>query len=105
VQLIDVPSLITPTEAPPKLIAEYVRRLNTGCCAWVNTISPGPIDTPLYGKLGMSQEGGSQLAKLIPAGRFGDPGEIAKAVVFFASDECGFSVGSELLITGGMANL
>jgi NAD(P)-dependent dehydrogenase (short-subunit alcohol dehydrogenase family) len=71
----------------------------------LNTISPGPIDTPLYGKLGMSQEGASQLAKQIPEGRFGDPREIAKAVVFFASDECGFSVGSELLITGGMGNL
>lgn len=71
----------------------------------VNTISPGPIDTPLYGKLGMSQEGASQLAKQIPEGRFGNPREIAKAVVFFASDECGFSVGSELLVTGGMGNL
>jgi NAD(P)-dependent dehydrogenase (short-subunit alcohol dehydrogenase family) len=70
-----------------------------------NTISPGPIDTPLYGKLGMSHEGASQLQKLIPEGRFGDAKEIAKAVVFFASDECGFSVGSELLITGGMGNI
>jgi NAD(P)-dependent dehydrogenase (short-subunit alcohol dehydrogenase family) len=71
----------------------------------LNTISPGPIDTPLYSKLGMSQEGASQLARQIPEGRFGEPREIAKAVVFFASDECGFSVGSELLITGGMGNL
>jgi NAD(P)-dependent dehydrogenase (short-subunit alcohol dehydrogenase family) len=71
----------------------------------LNTISPGPIDTPLYSKIGMSQEGASQLTKQIPEGRFGDPREIAKAVVFFASDECGFSVGSELLITGGMGNL
>jgi NAD(P)-dependent dehydrogenase (short-subunit alcohol dehydrogenase family) len=71
----------------------------------LNTVSPGPIDTPLYGKLGMSQEGASQLQKLIPEGRFGDAREIAKAVVFFASDECGFAVGSELLITGGLGNL
>jgi NAD(P)-dependent dehydrogenase (short-subunit alcohol dehydrogenase family) len=48
----------------------------------LNTISPGPIDTPLYGKLGMSHEEASQLAKQIPEGRFGDPREIAKAVVF-----------------------
>jgi NAD(P)-dependent dehydrogenase (short-subunit alcohol dehydrogenase family) len=71
----------------------------------LNTISPGPIETPLYGKLGISQEGASHLQKLIPEGRFGDAQEIAKAVVFFASDECGFSVGSELLITGGMGNI
>jgi len=71
----------------------------------VNTISPGPIETPLYGKLGMTDVGHAQLAKQIAAGRFGDPKEIAKAVVFFASDECGFPVGSELLITGGMGNI
>lgn len=56
---------------------------------------------PLSGKLGMSQEGKSQLAKQIPGKRFGNPREIARAVVFFASDECGFSVGSKLLITRG----
>jgi NAD(P)-dependent dehydrogenase (short-subunit alcohol dehydrogenase family) len=71
----------------------------------LNTVSPGPIDTPLYGKLGMSHEGASQLQKQIPEGRFGSAQEIAKAVVFFASDECGFAVGSELLITGGMGNI
>jgi NAD(P)-dependent dehydrogenase (short-subunit alcohol dehydrogenase family) len=71
----------------------------------LNTVSPGPIDTPLYGKIGMSHEGTSQLQNKIPQGRFGDAQEIAKAVVFFASDECGFSVASELLITGGMANI
>jgi NAD(P)-dependent dehydrogenase (short-subunit alcohol dehydrogenase family) len=71
----------------------------------LNTVSPGPIDTPLYGKIGMSHEGASQLQKQIPEGCFGTAQEIAKAVVFFASDECGFSVGSELLITGGMGNI
>ena len=38
----------------------------------------------------------------MPAGRFGRPGEIAKAVVFLASDESAFTVGSELVIDGGM---
>lgn len=70
----------------------------------LNTISPGPIDTPLYGKLGISQEGASRLQKRIPEGRFGDEREIARAMVFFASDEYGFSVDNELLITCGMGN-
>ncbi len=70
-----------------------------------NTISAGPIETPLYDKLGMSKEGAAQLLKQVPEGRFGSAKEFAKAVVFFASDECGFSVGSELLITGGMGNI
>ena len=38
----------------------------------------------------------------LPAGRFGEPSEIAKAVVFLASDESPFTVGSELVIDGGM---
>ena len=55
----------------------------------VNAVSPGPISTPLYGKLG----------------RFGNPSEIARAVVFLASDESAFTVGSELLIDGGMSTI
>lgn len=75
----------------------------------MNTISPGPINTPLYGKLGFTdaelRNVASSIQKQIPEGRFGDPTEIARAVVFLASDECAFTVGSELLITGGMGNI
>ena len=75
----------------------------------VNAVSPGPISTPLYSKLGFSEADLKQVAASIqsqvPAGRFGNPSEIAKAVVFFASDESAFTVGSELLIEGGMSNL
>lgn len=71
-----------------------------------NVISPGPIDTPLNGKLGLSKEEGEARAKavlaMVPAGRFGHADEIANAVVFLASDECRFMVGSELIIDGGM---
>jgi NAD(P)-dependent dehydrogenase (short-subunit alcohol dehydrogenase family) len=75
----------------------------------VNAISPGPIATPLYGKLGFSEAELKNVAAsiqgMVPAKRFGTPGEIASAAVFFASDESGFAVGSELLIDGGMGNL
>jgi NAD(P)-dependent dehydrogenase (short-subunit alcohol dehydrogenase family) len=75
----------------------------------VNAVSPGPISTPLYGKLGFSEAELKSVAAAIqgqvPAKRFGTPGEIASAVVFFASDESAFTVGSELLIDGGMSNL
>ena len=74
-----------------------------------NAVSPGPISTPLYSKLGFSEEQLKQVAASIaaqvPAGRFGKPSEIADAVVFFASDESAFTVGSELLVDGGMSNL
>lgn len=75
----------------------------------VNAVSPGPIDTPLYSKLGLSESAlksvASSIQQQVPAGRFGTPLEIAKAVVFLASDEAPFTVGSELLITGGMGIL
>ena len=75
----------------------------------VNAVSPGPISTPLYGKLGLSaddlQQKAESIRALVPAGRFGTPSEIAKAVVFLASDESAFTVGSELLIDGGMSGI
>jgi len=75
----------------------------------VNAISPGPISTPIYGKLGLSEADlkatTASIQNQIPAGRFGNPSEIAKAVVFLASDESAFTVGSELVIDGGMSNL
>ena len=75
----------------------------------VNVVSPGPISTPLYGKLGFTdaqlQDVAGQIMGQIPAGRFGEPSEIAKAAVFLASDESAFTVGGELVIDGGMSTL
>ncbi|MGO4567794.1 SDR family oxidoreductase [Rhizobium sp. 2YAF20] len=75
----------------------------------VNAVSPGPIMTPLYGKLGMSEADSkamaTQIQSQIPVGRFGDVSEVAKTVLFLASDEARYIVGSELIIDGGMSNL
>jgi NAD(P)-dependent dehydrogenase (short-subunit alcohol dehydrogenase family) len=71
----------------------------------VNAVSGGPIATPLYRKLGMGQTELQGLQKQIPAGRLGLPAEIAEAVVYFASDASAFTVGSEIIIDGGMSNL
>jgi len=75
----------------------------------VNAVSPGPISTPLYGKLGLSETDlksvAASIKSQVPAGRFGEPSEIAKAVVFLASDESAFTVGGELIIDGGMSTL
>ena len=75
----------------------------------LNAVSPGPVATPLYGKLGFSESDLKQVADSIkgqvPAGRFGEPSEIAKAVVFLASDEAAYTVGSEIMIDGGMGTL
>ncbi|WP_261387825.1 SDR family oxidoreductase [Chitinophaga pinensis] len=60
----------------------------------VNAVSPGPVSTPLYGKLGMSEEQlsatASGILSSIPVGRFGTPEEIAKTVLFLASDDSSF---------------
>ncbi len=75
----------------------------------INAVSPGPVSTPAYGKLGMPLDTVTQMAesiqKQIPLGRFGKPIEIADAVVFLASDESAFMLGSEIIIDGGMSTL
>lgn len=72
----------------------------------VNTISPGPIATPIFGKMDMPQEVVDQFAttliEKIPVKRFGKAEEIAKAAVFLASDESSFVLGAELLVDGGI---
>jgi NAD(P)-dependent dehydrogenase (short-subunit alcohol dehydrogenase family) len=75
----------------------------------VNTISPGPVTTPIYAKLGLPPEALEQMSAAIlgqvPAGRFGTPIEIAKAAVFLASDEAAFAVGSALVLDGGFTSI
>ena len=75
----------------------------------VNAVSPGPIATPLYSKLGASEADSkamtAQIQAQIPVGRFGEPSEVAKTIIFLASDEAAYIVGSELIIDGGMSNL
>jgi NAD(P)-dependent dehydrogenase (short-subunit alcohol dehydrogenase family) len=74
----------------------------------VNTLSPGSIDTPVFGKL-VPQEHLEQVKQvwvdLIPVGRMGLPSEIGKTAVFLASDDSSFIVGTEILADGGMTNI
>ncbi|GAA6617134.1 SDR family oxidoreductase [Scytonema sp. NUACC26] len=75
----------------------------------VNAVSPGPTKTPLYNKLGFSQQQLEQVAtnlqQTIPMKRFGKPQEIASAVLFLASDEASFVLGEELVVDGGWTRL
>jgi NAD(P)-dependent dehydrogenase (short-subunit alcohol dehydrogenase family) len=77
----------------------------------VNTISPGPINTPLYSpdKMGMPGEAIQQMAGGIlartPMNRFGTSEEVAKVALFLASDDSSFVIGEEILVDGGFSTM
>jgi NAD(P)-dependent dehydrogenase (short-subunit alcohol dehydrogenase family) len=75
----------------------------------VNTLSPGPIATPIFGKMGLSEqqakEFGDRIVQSVPMGRIGAPEEIAAAALFLASNESSFISGIELTVDGGMAQV
>ena len=75
----------------------------------VNAVSPGSTDTPGLDGLLASSQVGQERKKLfstaIPLGRLGTPDEIAKAVVFLASDDSSYVTGTELFVDGGFAQV
>jgi NAD(P)-dependent dehydrogenase (short-subunit alcohol dehydrogenase family) len=75
----------------------------------VNVVSPGPVTTPIFGKLGMAADALDETLKNIqaqvPMKRFGRPEEIAKTVLFLASSDSSFLLGTEIVADGGMSQL
>ena len=73
----------------------------------VNAVSPGPIETSIFDKLGWPQSALDDLATALKSklflARFGAPEEVANAVLFLASDEASFITGVELNVDGGLA--
>jgi len=72
----------------------------------VNCISPGPINTPIYSKMGMPetalQEFAAGVQAKIPLQRFGEAHEVAQTALFLASSESSFITGTEIIIDGGI---
>jgi len=71
----------------------------------VNAVQPGPIATPIFGKMGLSAEAREAFARRVeqlPLGRFGSPEEVARAALFLASDDSALVTGHELSVDGGM---
>ena len=75
----------------------------------VNVVSPGPITTPIYDKLGLDaatlQAVTEQIRAQVPLGRFGAPQEVAATVLHLAAPESAFIVGTEVVVDGGMSQL
>jgi NAD(P)-dependent dehydrogenase (short-subunit alcohol dehydrogenase family) len=72
----------------------------------VNTITPGPINTPIAEKMGFTPEQIAGLGQMVvngPLKRPGEPEEIAAAALYYASDESRFTTGTELVIDGGIS--
>lgn len=75
----------------------------------VNTLSPGPVDTPIFDTVAPTKEQVEQLktgfASQVPLGRMGRPEEIATVALFLASDDSSFVTGIDLTADGGMAQV
>ena len=75
----------------------------------VNAVSPGAIGTPLWGKIGLPEEllksAGEAITSQIPLKRWGQPEEIAKTVLFLASDDSSYILGNELTVDGGLRQI
>ena len=71
----------------------------------VNAVSPGYTDTPPWHSMEAAEEQMKAISHSVPLGRFGTPEEIAKAVVFLASDDSSYITGTELFVDGGVAQV
>ncbi len=74
----------------------------------VNSISPGPVATPIFGKMMPAEyleQATASFTEVVPMKRFGQPREIATVAVFLASDDSSFVIGEEILAGGGVGAL
>lgn len=75
----------------------------------VNSISPGPIETPIFGKMGLNdtqvQQFTDSIGSQVPMGRMGKPEEIASAALFLATSDSSYVTGVDLCVDGGMAQV
>ena len=106
---VDAASAYSATKAAVRAIVRNAAKELAGRNVRVNAVSPGPIETPIFDKLGLPPEALSEfrtnVASQIPLGRFGAADEVASAAAFLASRDSSFITGTELLVDGGLAQV
>lgn len=102
-------SVYAATKAAVRSLARSLSAELVGRGVRVNVVAPGPIETPIWTKSGLPQEileGMSKgIVEQIPIHRFGKPEEVARAVLFLASDDSSYVLGESLLVDGGSGTI
>ncbi len=102
-------SIYSATKAAVRSFARTLTAELSGRKIRVNVVSPGPIQTPIFAKNGFSKEQADEFAKVVteqvPMKRFGQPEEIANAVLFLANSESAYITGVDLKVDGGLGQV
>lgn len=97
------------TKAALRSFARSVAAELVGRNIRVNAVAPGPIETPIFGRTGLSKEQIDEFAKsivsMVPMKRLGQPEEVAGVVAFLASPDASYITGVEINVDGGMGQL
>jgi NAD(P)-dependent dehydrogenase (short-subunit alcohol dehydrogenase family) len=97
------------TKAALRSFARSVAAELVGRNIRVNAVAPGPIETPIFGRTGLSKEQVDEFAKsivsMVPMKRLGQPEEVAGVVAFLASPDASYITGVEINVDGGMGQL
>ncbi|MFZ0522987.1 MAG: SDR family oxidoreductase [Candidatus Acidiferrales bacterium] len=97
------------TKAALRSFARSVAAELVGRNIRVNAVAPGPIETPIFGRTGLSKEQVDEFAKsivsMVPMKRLGKPEEVAGVVAFLASPDASYITGVEINVDGGMGQL
>jgi len=102
-------SVYSATKAAVRSFARTMAAELVGRGIRVNVVSPGPITTPIFDRLGLPREAVDEFAKQIvakvPMKRFGQPEEVGRAVLFLAGPDASYITGVDLMVDGGLTQV